>query len=160
MRFLSRPGLVFQRAATVIKYYYYFYSNFTSDFFFLLAVTTHAFPQSNIIQLVYYYNQDILTYVTVVKDLAFSNIPSSNSGRTMRSPPQSYIYITITKQLCEINMVILQAHNEQNAYNYKYYMLVYITHGSSIFATHAHLQQLPLVLKYYLFTCNTKKHHT
>ena len=30
---MSQPGLVFQRAATVIKYYYYFYSNFTSDFF-------------------------------------------------------------------------------------------------------------------------------
>ena len=57
-------------------------------------------------------------------------------------------------------MVILQTHNKQNAFNYKYYMPVYATHGSSIFATHAHLQQLPLVLKYYLFTCNTKKHHT
>ena len=47
----------------------------------------------------------------------------------------------------------------KNAYNYKYYMPVYITHGSSIFATHTHLQQLPLVQKCYLFTYNTKKHH-
>ena len=33
-RIVSRPGLVFQRAATMIKYYYYFYANFTSEFFF------------------------------------------------------------------------------------------------------------------------------
>ena len=36
---LSRPGLVFQRAAIVIKYYYYYYSNFTSDFFLKFTLT-------------------------------------------------------------------------------------------------------------------------
>ena len=41
------------------------------------------------------------------KRLSISNISSSNSGRTIRSPPQSYKYITITKQLCGTNMVIL-----------------------------------------------------
>ena len=57
-------------------------------------------------------------------------------------------------------MVILQAHNKQNAYNYMYDMPVYATHRSLIFATQAHLEQFPLVLNYYIFTCNTKKHHT
>ena len=56
-------------------------------------------------------------------------------------------------------MDILQAHTKQNTYNYKYYMPVYPTHVSSIFATHAYLQHLPLVINYYLFTYNTKKHY-
>ena len=53
-------------------------------------------------------------------------------------------------------MVILQAHTKENAYNYTYYMPVYATHGFSIFATHVHLQQLLLVLNYYLITYNSK----
>ena len=103
---LSRPGLVFQRAATVIKYYYYFYSNFTSDFFLTCSNYT-------CISLVKHISTSVLLQLgnshiwDSHKRLSVSNISSSNSGRTMRSPPQSYIYITITKQLCGINMVIL-----------------------------------------------------
>ena len=105
-KILSRPGLVFQRAATVIKYYYYFYSNFTSDFFLTCSNYT-------CISLVKHISTSVLLQLgnshiwDSHKRLSVSNISSSNSGRTMRSPPQSYIYITITKQLCGINMVIL-----------------------------------------------------
>ena len=103
----------------------------------------------------------IYPYVAVTKDLAFQIFrPLTVVGLWGRNLSLIYIYITITKQLGGINMVILQAQNKQNAYNYKYYIPVYATHGSSIFATNVHLQQLPLVLKYYLFTYNTKKHHT
>ena len=90
--FLSRPGLVFPRAATVIKYYYYFYSNFTSDFFLTCSNYTY-------ISLVKHISTSVLLQLENShiwdshKRLSVSNISSSNSGRTMRSPPQSYIYI-------------------------------------------------------------------
>ena len=89
---LSRPGLVFQRAATEIKYYYYFYSNFTSYFFLTCSNYT-------CISLVKHNSTSVLLQLgnshicNSHKRLSVSNISSSNSGRTMRSPPQSYIYI-------------------------------------------------------------------
>ena len=97
---VSRPGLVFQRATTEIKYYYYLYSNFTSDFFLTCSNYT-------CISLVKYSSTSVLLQLgnshicDSHKRLSVSNISSSNSDRTMRSPPQSYIYITIIKQLAE-----------------------------------------------------------
>ena len=57
-------------------------------------------------------------------------------------------------------MVILQAHNKQNTYNYMSYMHVYATHGSSTFAIHTHFHYkqntynymsiIPKLLPFYL----------
>ena len=54
------------------------------------------------------------------------------SSRTTRSPPRSYLHITITKLLCEIIWLYYRPIINKIHINIQY-MPVYITHGSSIY---------------------------
>ena len=86
-----------------------------------------------------------------------SNVLSPNSGRTIRSPPQSYLHITIQKNCAKI--ICLHYKTIKIKIHVNLCLSIYATHRSSnLRHIHTYLHQHLSLSDYYLFTCNIKKH--